>query len=250
MKPIVKVILYAPLNAISLVNLWNRARIHRKRIDTAPRQRHNDLVLNYSSRLLKIFNIKVNVINRQNLIKAPALLVPNHVNNLDVFVLMQAVRKNTDDRAIDHNMISFVAKNELYSKRTVRYGVQLLDGVFIKRDKPLEAWRGMKNFIAMLKDEKKIGVVFPEGTRGDGKQVAEFKKAIFKLAKMHLMPIIPVTINNSNVGISLKTAKPTTVDVIFHKPIKLQQIAAMSEDVLAKNTQSIVAAAYKGIDNE
>ncbi|OYD26800.1 1-acyl-sn-glycerol-3-phosphate acyltransferase [Mycoplasma testudineum] len=247
MSPSFKLFLNSPYLMFKLLRLEMLARKHRRYPQDLDVQKRNDFILKIAKRMLKIYNIKVVVKGRENLEKAPALIMPNHNDNLDVFALMYAMLKTTQDKSVNHELISFLGKIELTRKRIVKHAVELLDGVFIDRAKFKSAWNGTLDFGVMVKENKKYGVIFPEGTRSETGVMGEFKRGAFKLAKINLLPIIPTTINYSKVGFDKKNKK-ATVEVIFNKPIAYKNILALSEEALMKNTKSAIEKEYLGGD--
>ncbi|PAF55501.1 lysophospholipid acyltransferase family protein [Mycoplasmopsis agassizii] len=243
MPPYLKLIFYSPWILVSMIKIALTARKHRRFPDALPNQKRNDLILKTASKVLKIYNINVVIKGKENLVKAPSLIIANHVNNVDVLAILKAMMKDTHDKSVDHNLVSFVSKIELQRKSLIRNSVKLLDGQFIDRDKYLDAWKKVKAFGEMIKSERKIGVIFPEGTRSKDGQIGEFKKGAFRIAKMNLLPIIPTTINYSNVGLDAKNKK-ATVEIIFAKPIRSDAIMTLSDDDLMKNTRAVIVSNF------
>ena len=80
-----------------------------------------------------------------------------------------------------------------------------------------------QEFEDILNDNRNI-IIFPEGTRGDGKKLRTFKKGAFRLAIKTGKPIIPIQIDGSAKILAkgdpcFKTTKKTTVNVVMLNPV-------------------------------
>ncbi len=122
----------------------------------------------WSLRLLKIFGLKLSVINAQILPKEPYLLASNHISWIDI-------------HAINAFMpIRFVAKSEVASWPIFGWMAKQLGTVFIRRDSSRHARQVVGKIALVLANESVC--IFPEGTSTIGKEVLPFKPNLFESA--------------------------------------------------------------------
>jgi 1-acyl-sn-glycerol-3-phosphate acyltransferase len=152
--------------------------------------------------MLDGFNLKVKVVGFENLASGgPALLVGNHQDYSDAFIVLKALQKKTQEKDDLNKVATFIAKDTLKHDNLIRYPLELMDVFFLERDNLRKSLEIYKDFGKFIKTHKTYGVVFPEGTRNDEGKVGTFKPGALKIAQKELIPIIPFTINNSVRGI-------------------------------------------------
>ena len=136
------------------------------------------------------------------------ILTPNHLSNLDVFILSAAVKKE----------FYTLSKQELFKNPFLRFLLTRLHGIPVNR-------KGFcrQTLLAALDilQQKKVVVVFPEGYVSKNGTLARFKQGFVRLALEAKVPIIPVAIIGSNRVLPLgrKIPRPHQVIVKFGKPI-------------------------------
>lgn len=145
---------------------------------------------------MKILKIKINVKGYENIPKGSVLLTPNHASYFDPAIIIFALI-NPSKISTDYQLEPvFLAKEELKKDRFRGY-LGILSSFYINRNNPREAIKQLDEFITFAKNNQKIAVVFPEGTRSKNGDINEFKSGGFRIAKQGFIPIVPVTINNS-----------------------------------------------------
>lgn len=231
------------LNRMRIIN--KKARQYKKQPEYNPLQKRADLLIKYAGKLLKTFKIELEVIGLENLYKAPCLLVPNHTSNMDVVALMYSLRKLTQEQGVENNICTFIAKQELLKKKTVRNVMSLLDTFTIDRSKPREALEVAKDFAGYIKANKTYGVIFPEGTRSKDGNIGEFKSGAFAIAQSEYLPIIPISIINGFKADDTKRSQKLKMKIVFHKAIKPITFVSQDRKNLAKNVQNIVERGIK-----
>ena len=130
-------------------------------------QKH-DHIQRWSLRLLKIFGIKLRVLNAQILPKQPYLLASNHISWLDIHAINA------------FKPIRFVAKSEVASWPIFGWMARQLGTVFIRRDNARHARQVLGQIASVLVNESVC--IFPEGTSTIGKEVLPFKSNLFESA--------------------------------------------------------------------
>ncbi len=123
-----------------------------------------------------------NVIHEGNLPRSgPALLVANHASWIDIVALSSVLP------------VSFIAKREVGTWPLFGWMAKLQRTVFVDRDKRQGTKRAQDEISTRLMGGDVL-VLFPEGTSHDGMRVLPFKSALFGVAELDGIPVIPVTI--------------------------------------------------------
>lgn len=131
-------------------------------------ERKREQIQRWSSRLLKIFGIKLNVLNSHILPKQPYLLAANHISWIDIHAINA------------FKPIRFVAKSEVASWPIFGWMAKQLGTVFIRRDSSRHARQVVGQIASVLKNESVC--IFPEGTSTIGTHVLPFKSNLFESA--------------------------------------------------------------------
>lgn len=163
----------------------------------------------------------------------PVLVVCNHQSNFDIPILLGYLNKP----------IGFVSKAEIQKFPLVPKWMELMNCIFMDRSDRRQSLKAIKEGIEAMKQGHSI-VIFPEGTRNKGGEMAEFKAGSFHLATKAGVAILPVTIDGTyNIfeanGNKMKKAHVT---LTIAKPITAEQYETMDMKELAKYTQDVIAA--------
>ncbi|WP_033160854.1 lysophospholipid acyltransferase family protein [[Mycoplasma] collis] len=244
MLPKIKFLLLSPVWLFRLNKIRKIAKKYRKNKLEWNAQARNNFILKYSTKILKIFNIKINVINKEAISKGPVMVVSNHLSNADAFILFNALQASLETPDEPKKILTFLAKSELQKKRTFRNVLNIIDTFFIDRTKIKESFKTLENFAKFIKENKTIGIVFPEGTRSKDGQIHEFKKTPFELAKKSLLNIQPVTINFSGDAFNSSRSKKLEVDVHIHPVIKSSIVSSLSSESLKNKAFDIISSKY------
>lgn len=88
-------------------------------------------------------------------------------------------------------------------------------------------------------------VIFPEGTRSEGKTIKDFKPGSLKLATKTKANIVPLTIINSEACYELQHKfKPAKVKLIVGEEINLEQKGLKTTVEIANYLQNTIEAKY------
>ncbi|MDW7679749.1 MAG: lysophospholipid acyltransferase family protein [bacterium] len=136
------------------------------------------------------------------------ILAPNHLSNLDVFILSAAVK----------NEFYTLSKKELFKNPFLRFLITRLNGIPVNRKGFCR--QSLKAALDILQ-QKKAMVVFPEGYVSNNGTLGRFKQGVARLALEAKVPIIPVAIIGSNRVLPLgkRIPRPHRVIVKFGEPI-------------------------------
>lgn len=161
--------------------------------------------------VLPITGAKVEIEGLENFdkIPGPAIILSNHQDNYDVFVIGDFV---------PYRVVSI-------GKKIIRYfplfgQIYWLSGhILIDRKKKKKAL-GAMNLAGKKMIEKGIKVwIMPEGTRSRGRGLLPFKSGAFYLANQTKLPIIPISICNYAQHWNQNQWKKHTIQVKVHEPL-------------------------------
>jgi 1-acyl-sn-glycerol-3-phosphate acyltransferase len=118
--------------------------------------------------------------------------------------------------------------------------------VFIDRDNIKDGLKAIVNSIDLVKRGISI-CIFPEGTRNrTDKDMLPFKEGSLKIAAKSGCPIVPMTINNSEMVFEnhFPWVKKAHVIVEYGKPIYVDQLSKQEQKSLAPLVQNIIQETY------
>jgi 1-acyl-sn-glycerol-3-phosphate acyltransferase len=176
---------------------------------------------------------KPRVIGRENIIKKGGLcFVSNHSGMYDIVLLLSYAGRP----------FGFIAKKELSFIPFLNIWIPLLGGLFIDRKNPRKAFDTIARGVRRIQSGGSM-LIFPEGTRSQGRGLLPFRAGAFKLALKSGMPIVPVAIAGSyelyeKTGLVIR--RPVTIS--FGKPIYAEQAATGAD------RQSLACDAHRAIE--
>ncbi len=144
--------------------------------------------------------------------KGPVILAPNHVSYFDPAIIGTALWRT----------VNYAAKRELFDRPVFGWWLRSVQSFPISRD--VMDRRALRMALNFLKDEK-IVLMFPEGTRGDGKQLLEARPGVGMLAYMSKAPVVPVYITGTD-QVYPKDAKMfrfKPITIYYGKPLDLER---------------------------
>lgn len=109
----------------------------------------------------------------------PAILAPNHVSYVDPVVVGISVRRR----------VHFMAKKELFENRLLGWFLSSLQVYPVSRERVDPST--LKRTLSLLAAGQAV-MIFPEGTRGDGRHLGPSKSGIGVIAARSGAPVIPV----------------------------------------------------------
>ena len=146
-------------------------------------------LIRITARIVILFSpqVSLRIINRHNVdLSKPSVIIANHQSFLDILMVLSLKTK------IVMVTKSWVSSNPVFGKL-----VQFADFFTIT-----EGFEKMAPKLKKCIDDGYSIVVFPEGTRGDGKKLKRFHKGAFFLAEKLKVDIVPIVIHGS--GHSIK----------------------------------------------
>jgi len=172
---------------------------------------------------------------------AQRIYYANHSSHLDILVLWSSLPAEV------RRMTRPVAAGDYWLKsRGKRYLVnQVFNAIVVQRPSKgghlRDAVKAIKDTIDGMGDEYSL-IIFPEGTRGDGEEMAPFKGGIYSIAKGKPgIELVPVFMENLNRILPKGEQFPIPLisSISFGPPIKLEE-GEHKKDFLRRARQAII----------
>lgn len=160
---------------------------------------------------LRLVGVHVLQVGLENLdLSRPYIYMSNHVSNLDPPVLIAWLPQRT----------SVMAKRELFRIPILGRAMRMASIVPIDRSNKDAAISSVRAAADVLRSGISM-TVFPEGTRSPDGRLLPFKKGPFYMATETGVPIVPVTVLNTERMLPKGSGKLSggTATVVFHPPI-------------------------------
>ncbi len=145
-------------------------------------------------------------------IEGPAVIISNHQDNFDLFII---------GGIVPHNTVSM-------GKKIIRLfpffgqAYWLSGQILIDRKRKKKAMGTMNQAAKQMKNKGMKVWIMPEGTRSRGKGLLPFKKGAFHLAVQTGFPIIPVVISSYAQQLNMNSLSYNPVVVKVYDPIKIE----------------------------
>jgi 1-acyl-sn-glycerol-3-phosphate acyltransferase len=162
------------------------------------------------------------------------VFLSNHQSNFDGPVLLHVIPR--DWKAL--------IKKEMMRLPVFSLVLKQVQFVPIERLNPKKAHAGIELGAKLLTEDKSF-VAFPEGTRSRDGRLGEFKKGVFIMAIKAQIPVIPVTILDSDKILppGRFAIHPGRIRVIFHDPIITEGMNLEDRNQLVQLTRNAIASA-------
>jgi len=174
---------------------------------------------------------RVKTTGRKNIPKdGPTILAPVHRSNLDGLFMAPLMRRRM--RAL--------AKESLFKSRPLAWVLASLGGFPVRRGAAdRESIRIARNLLS----EGNIVLVFPEGTRHEGSQIAELFDGTAYLAAKTGSIVVPVGISGTEEALpsGAKFPRPKKVQVVVGEAIKPPELKAKRSELAAWTNQLSMA---------
>ncbi|WP_438341718.1 lysophospholipid acyltransferase family protein [Mycoplasma sp. 3341] len=240
-----KMILCSPWLGLRILGILRTARNSKNNPSVFTVQKRVDYLVKRAKWLLKFLKIELVVKGYDKLPKHGAILYPNHVSNIDAIAIMAAMDKQTKDVNVDNLRPTFLAKQELQDKYLTRKTLSIIDTFYLNRENIRESVKTLESFGHFVRDQRTLGVIFPEGTRARDDKLLEFKAGAFKVVKSNSFAVVPVTINGSGIALDPKRRKKITIEVIFHDAIDTLKINQAETSQIANLVKQKVQSEYQ-----
>ncbi|MEG1380930.1 MAG: lysophospholipid acyltransferase family protein [Ruthenibacterium sp.] len=209
-------------------------RLQKNGDDAAARAIVEKCVLWWANRLMHIAGVTVTVTGRENIPADTAVVfTPNHQGNYDVPLMLTQLDA-------PHALI---AKIETEKIPFVRTWMKLLGCVFLDRKNPRQAVTALADAGKIVQAGQSM-IVFPEGTRGKGGPMGEFKSGGFKMACKAKAPIVPVVIDGSYkiMEANGNWMRPAHVNIMILPPVATANLTREEQKILPQQIAQQIAA--------
>lgn len=165
------------------------------------------------------------------------VFIANHLSNLDIPVMFLATEMP----------IRYLAKAELYKIPILKQAMDAIGIVRVDRVRGAAIHSEVNVGVATAKEHGQSLIIFPEGTRSDSGEMADFKKGAFRIAIASELDIIPVTI----VG-TWEAWRPHTKIVmggplltVIHDPVSVSGLDLTDIDTLREQVHTTIHKEYE-----
>lgn len=159
----------------------------------------------------------------------PAVYICNHQDDLDLFIWSYIWPKDT----------SVIAKKELLYIPIFGLAYWLAGGITIDRGDKKKAWLVIEQMAHKINSLNRSILVFPEGTRSNGKGLLKFKKGAFSAAIQAGVPIVPIAFSSCNL-VDRNALSPRPALIEYMEPISTQGLTEDDAAQLALRCHTII----------
>jgi 1-acyl-sn-glycerol-3-phosphate acyltransferase len=137
--------------------------------------------------------------------------------------------------------VRMLSKIELRRIPILGWSMWMAGFVFIDRKSPAAAKRSIDRAAEIVKAGRSV-VIFPEGTRGDGRSLLPFKKGGFLLAIQAGVPVVPIAIQGSAATLPKHTWFPRggRIEVRIGEPLLTAGLVPADKKMLADRTRDVI----------
>jgi 1-acyl-sn-glycerol-3-phosphate acyltransferase len=159
----------------------------------------------------------------------------NHLSNYDIPVMLLTAPVP----------IRFLAKKELFRIPLLAQAMRRIGIIETDRQASSAAHARINEGVADAKRRGHSIIVFPEGTRSDDGELADFKKGAFRIAIANDLPVVPVTIHGTWEAWppGSKLVYPARATATVHEPIPTADLTLLDINDLKSRVHAAVASA-------
>lgn len=163
------------------------------------------------------------------------MVYSNHQSYADILAMIYLFR--------NHRQMGYVAKDEWRKVKILYNAIEYTRSVFLVRGDSREAIKTIREAVDLLKQDFAL-VIFPEGTRSQCHEMADFKPGAFKFAEKGKVPILPVTLDG---GYKLyeekKTWQPAHVRITVHPLVHIEKMSKQEQKEAAAQIEATIRSA-------
>lgn len=163
-----------------------------------------------------------------------AIIALNHSSYLDFFIISAVIRRR----------LYFLAAQELHRVPFLRWFMRYNERIYLDRERP-----GVKCFREVVKilQQKKLAVLFPEGTRSEDGKIHRGKLGFVKLAIVAKVHIVPVGISGTfhvlprnlpfprfSRSCTVRIGAPIFLDKYFGRKTSKSALQEIADDIMEK----------------
>ncbi|MGL5677551.1 MAG: lysophospholipid acyltransferase family protein [Cellulosilyticaceae bacterium] len=209
--------------------------IEGKELDVATKKANRKeiykMMQDLSNGMIKAAGTTIEIKGKENLPKeGPVVYMATHKGLYDSPIMAHLL----DDPII------FIGKEETKKMPIISRWFDAMGCIYLARDDMKKSLQAILEGIKELKEGQSI-VIFPEGTRSKGEEMAEFKAGSFKLATKANVPIVPIAIQNTHKILEEKgSIQKTTVYINIGEMIDVAALSAEEKKELPKTVENKV----------
>lgn len=141
----------------------------------------------WAEKTTELLGLKYEIVGEENIpAQGPLMVYSNHQSLADILAIYYLFR--------NHFQIGFISKNEWRKFKPLADAIEYTRSLFLIRDNSREALKLIGEAKELLAQGFSLAI-FPEGTRSQRHEMAEFKPASFKFAEKGNVPILPITLD-------------------------------------------------------
>ncbi|MBN1498950.1 MAG: 1-acyl-sn-glycerol-3-phosphate acyltransferase [Spirochaetes bacterium] len=189
----------------------------------------------YNVIISSLIGLKIQTEGNDNIIPGQSyIVVANHRSNLDPNILYLALKFD----------FRWIMKIELLKIPVFGFICRRMGNIAIDRKNPALAIKSIQEVKKRISNGKCIAF-FSEGTRHNGTGLLPFKKGAFHFAIDAAIPILPVTINYSDLRLPKHSVdvRAGEVKVIIHKPVETSGRQLSDMPAIEKITREAILSA-------
>ncbi len=189
-------------------------------------------IRHYSETILK--NHITEIIGIENIPEnGPYIIVANHSSFADHFIISGISQKIFGKKLI------FLTKKESFETFLSRLWHNATGCIPVDREKP--DMSTIKQIVSYIKEDKSI-VIYPEGTRGQGDKLLDFKSGAFKIAALAKVPIVPIALQDAHLIMPKGERKfaPFKGKVYIGKPVSTKHIKEVGSEKILIECKNII----------
>ena len=160
------------------------------------------------------------------------IFMSNHESALDIVLGVAAIPSN----------LVFLAKKELFRVPVFGWAMEAAGMIKIDRQNPEIARKSVSEAVETLMHSSFSTLIYPEGTRSNGKELLPFKKGGFILAIRTQLPVVPITILGAGNVLPKGTLaiKKSHIKMIIDNPIPTLEMDINDKDQLLQDCRNII----------
>jgi 1-acyl-sn-glycerol-3-phosphate acyltransferase len=164
--------------------------------------------------------------------EGPLCVVANHQGDADILLVVGFVPR----------LVGFIAKRELTRLPVISWWMRAMHCVFIERSSARKALAAIDQAVGRIRHGQAM-ILFPEGTRSRGREMARFKPGSMKLAQDAEAPILPVTIDGTyRLFEQGGVITPARVRLTLHPIVPAGTVSRLSRRDLAARLEETIRA--------
>ncbi|MEX0941397.1 MAG: lysophospholipid acyltransferase family protein [Pseudomonadales bacterium] len=186
---------------------------------------------------MAVSSMQVDVVGRDKVTPGQSyIIVANHQSLVDIYALYGCLDMD----------IKWVMKKELRSVPVLGIACEMMGHIIVDRSNTEAALQSINTARDRIKDGISV-VFFPEGTRSRSGDLQEFKKGAFRLATELGLPILPVTIHNTNTVLPSDTTElvPGRVTLEFGDPVPTEGLTSADINELSDRVRNLIMASLE-----